>query len=156
MNTFSAIKLIMLIIVPNWNTQLIQAAHGAKSLLDALPPNRLQKFHLEFLDLRRADLTGPQADPTTASGSGEIDLRKFTNLHTLIVRCRPIIEDDYRLRETIASWKPTEVSFRTLILYTSMQGIWEGLWGDGDLEMSRIFADIVEETCAGQFNLLNR
>lgn len=130
----------------------MQAAHGVESVLDALPPNRLRKLHLEFLDLHRIDLIGTQVDPTATNGNSGVNLSKFTDLDTLIVQCRPMIEDVNRLQETLASWKPIRVSSRTLMLYTTMQGVWESLWEGGDLEMSRRYADVVEEASTGSFS----
>ena len=130
----------------------MQATHGVESMLEALPPNRLRKLHLEFLDLHRIALIDTQVDPTATNGNGGVNLSKFTDLDTLIIQCRPMIEDVNRLHETLASWKPMRVSSRTLTLYTTMRGVWEGLWEGGDHEMSRRYADVVEETSTGPFS----
>ena len=123
--------------------------HGLETVLAALPTGRLRRFHLEFLDVRRLDGTGAQFGLVNLGRVSGVNLARFTHLDTLIVHCGPMIEDVHRLRETVASWWSTMAASQKLILYTAMCGVWEGLWGGGDLEILHKYADVVEETCNG-------
>ena len=133
---------------------MIQTAHDVERVLAALPPHRLRKLHMEFPDIRSLYGTGVQSASEYSGASSGVNLENFTDLDTLIVHCGPIVEDVSRLRETLASWNPTRASSQNLILYTTMYGVWEGLWGDEHSDIFHEYAEVVEETsCVGSFPL---